>query len=233
MFSEKYVVRKLKSYWSQWLPKLSKASLPSTLKCHPNQLVQSTWAEAMKTSTPAQYNDLIAEISFHSFARAIQKTKNDLKTSQINREDIDQAIEKMALIRGKKFDINDVTVAMKDDAFVIKERLFHTFSDYYADIHIHPRLKGYGRLASCYPDIFIVDRLIEVKSSKYRFRVEDYKQVFLYAFLAHQNGIKTNHLELLNPRRGEKVTMEIDNFCMIFGQSNRSQVFDRIANDLK
>ena len=233
MFSEKYLIRTLDSYWAQWLPKLSKASLASMLKSHADQLVQSTWAEAMATATSAEYNDLIAEISFHSFARAMQTPKDDPQALQISPEDVHQAIEKMALIRGGKFDINAITPAMMDDALEITKRLFQVFRHHHADLKIHPRLKGYGRLASCYPDIVIADRLIEVKSSKYRFRVEDFKQVFLYAFLAHQNGQKINALELFNPRRSEKIVMKIDDFCMIFGQSNQGQIFDRIANDLK
>jgi hypothetical protein len=232
MLSEKYMIRKLNFYWLQWLPNLHRGTFVETLKCHRDQIVQLCWAEALKTNTPSIFNDLIAEISFNGFARAIHSTKPDPYERRIAPDDIVQAIKKMALIRGGEFDRGAITVEMVEDAGHIKSRLLNFFQDTFQEVEVNPRLKGFGRLASCYPDVIIADRLIEVKSSKYRFRVEDFKQVFLYYFLAFHNGRTIKDLELVNPRRGESIIINVDDFCRIFAQSSHSRTMDRLARDL-
>ena len=49
--------------------------------------------------------------------------------------------------------------------------------------------------------------MIEIKSSAYGFRIEDFRQLFLYQFLAIQNGITLDRLVLVNPRLGFAMTM--------------------------
>ena len=233
MFSEKHLIRRLNSYWERWLPGLSKTTLSKQLARHADLITQSSWMEVMRATTPSIYNDLIAEISFHSFARDLQTDKAVITATTISPADLHHAIDKMALIRGGKFNKDNITTAMIDDAFEVKSRLLQFFEHDVNDINLHPRLRGYGRLSSCHPDILILDRLIEVKSSKYPFRVEDFRQVFLYAFLAHQNSKKINQLELLNPRRGEHIVIKTDIFCKVFGHSSHGKIMDRIAKDLK
>ena len=232
MFSEKYVIRKLQFYWSRWLPELDRLSLSGKLKSHSKQIVQSCWADAMITSTPPVFNDLIGEMAFNGFARSIHNAKTELLTGKIIHEDIVQAIQKMALIRGGEIDKNAVTTAMLDDASQMSSRLLDFFRGVYKEVEINPRLRGFGRLASCYPDVIINHRLIELKSSRYRFKVEDFKQVFLYYFLAVHNGRAINQLELVNPRRGESVIMSVDDFCMIFAKESCSRTMSRLEADL-
>ena len=232
MFSEKHVIRKLKFYWSQWLPELSRDSFAEKLKCHSEKIVYSCWVDAMKTSTPPIFNDLIGEIAFNSFARSTLNTNSGLFAGKITHDDIVQAIQKMALIRGSEIDKNAITTAMVDDAAQISSRLLSFFKGAYQKVEINPRLRGYGRLASCYPDVIVGHRLIEVKSSKYRFRVEDFKQVFLYYFLASHNGRPINQLELVNPRRGESIVMTVDGFCVVFAQASRLRTIGRLGADL-
>lgn len=232
MFSEKYVIRKLKFYWSGWLPELNRLSLSRKLQSHSKQIVQSCWADAMITSTPPIFNDLIGEMAFNGFARSIHNTKFEPLAGKITDEDIVQAIQKMAVIRGSEIDKNAVTTSMLDDASQINSRLLDFFRDVYKEVEINPRLRGFGRLASCYPDVIVDHRLIELKSSRYRFKIEDFKQVFLYYFLAVHNGRAINQLELVNPRRGESIVMSVDDFCMVFAKESRSRTIGRIEADL-
>lgn len=232
MFSEKYVIRKLNFYWSGWLPELNRLSLSGKLESHSKQIVQSRWADAMITSTPPIFNDLIGEMAFNGFARSVHNTKFKPLAGKITDEDIVQAIQKMAVIRGSEIDKNAVTTAMLDDASQINSRLLDFFRDVYKEVEINPRLRGFGRLASCYPDVIVDHRLIELKSSRYRFKIEDFKQVFLYYFLAVHNGRAINQLELVNPRRGESIVMSADDFCMVFAKESRSSTMRRIEADL-
>lgn len=232
MFSEKYVIRKLQFYWSQWLPELNRHSLSGKLKSHNKQIIQSFWADAIITNTPPIFNDLIGEMAFNGFARSIHSIKTERPVGKIIHEDVVQAIKKMALIRGSEIDQNAVTTAMLDDASQINSRMLDFFGDVYQDVEVNPRLRGFGRLASCYPDVIVDHRLIEIKSSRYRFKVEDFKQIFVYYFLAVHNGRAINQLELVNPRRGESIVMSVDDFCMIFAKESCSRTISRLEADL-
>lgn len=143
-------------------------------------------------------NDLVAEISFAHAAKS-----HDLSLRNEDRNIIHCAIDRINLISGKQLKPENVSISTLRDSINLSHRLNQFLQQIGAmDIYFHPRLRGYGFLNSCSPDILATHTLIEVKISAYGFRLEDFRQLFLYQFLAFQNGYDLDRLILVNPRLG-------------------------------
>lgn len=95
-------------------------------------------------------------------------------------------------------------------------------------IVIRPRIPGLEWIASGYGDFALGSTLVEVKCTAKRFSSADYRQVAIYWLLSYAASIEGRGVEwkdfvLLNPRRGQKVSMEFDAFLSIVS-SGRTKV---------
>ena len=233
MLSEKYLSQNFGYLWKSWLPGLSQSSLINLLDKTSDFAEVALWEKPMSTNVPSQLNDLIAEISFNSFSTSIEKGKPININLPIIHEDIVHAIEKMRLIRGGSFDKNEITQEMLADCIKIRNRLLTQFDKNFNEIRLNPLLRGFGKLASCHADIIYKSNLIEVKSSKYPFRLKDFRQIFLYAFLCIENKIRIEKIILINPRRGEKITFTVEDFCWYFAQNSVSKAMQIMKQALR
>jgi len=87
-------------------------------------------------------------------------------------------------------------------------------------IVIRPRIPGLEWIANGYGDFALGGTLVEVKCSVKRFSSADYRQVAIYWLLSYAASIEGHEAEwedfvLLNPRSGEKVSMEFNAFLSI------------------
>ena len=203
MASEKYIARFDEQLWSRHVPMLAVANKNEFWVTLKTLASDYRFAGKMKARVQPGFNDLVAEISFAHSARSWGITTQSLKGSLLQ-----SAVERINLISGKQLNVADISISILRDSIRLSHRLNEFLGQISAtDVVYHPRLKGYGFLNSCSPDILSVDTLIEVKTSAYGFRIEDFRQLFLYQFLATKNGITLNHLVLVNPRLGFAVTM--------------------------
>jgi len=91
-----------------------------------------------------------------------------------------------------------------------------------------PCIPGLEWIASGAGDFAVGKKLIEVKCTAKRFSAPDYRQVAIYWLLSYAADIEGRGLEwsefiLLNPRRGERVSMCFDDFLMVIS-SGRTKV---------
>lgn len=233
MYSEKFLSQNMGYIWDKWLPNLNQHAISRLVKGETKFVSLQRWAEPLQTEVPAAYNDLIAEIAFNSFATTIKQVKPFSTKSQIKDSDIENAIQKMGIIRGGNFDKMKITPEMLSDSMILRNRLLSQLGTKNKSITVNPLLRGYGKLANSYADVIEGHNLIEIKTSKFPFRQKDFRQLFLYVFLALQARIKIDELTLMNPRRGEKISLTLEDFCLYFGQNTVSRVMQLLQQDLQ
>lgn len=93
---------------------------------------------------------------------------------------------------------------------------------------IRPQIPGLEWIASGHGDFALGSTLVEVKCTAKRFSSADYRQVTIYWLLSYATSLEGGGSEwqdfvLLNPRRGEKVSMKFDTFLSIIS-SGRTKV---------
>jgi hypothetical protein len=91
-----------------------------------------------------------------------------------------------------------------------------------------PVIPGLEWIASGKGDFSVGQTLIEVKCTAKRFGAPDYRQVAIYWLLSYAaslegRGEEWEHLVLLNPRRGEQVSLYVDSFVSTIS-SGRTKV---------
>lgn len=91
-----------------------------------------------------------------------------------------------------------------------------------------PSIPGLEWIASGAGDFAVGKKLIEVKCTAKRFSAPDYRQVAIYWLLSYAADIEGRGSEwgefiLLNPRRGERVSMSFDDFLLVIS-SGRTKV---------
>jgi hypothetical protein len=91
-----------------------------------------------------------------------------------------------------------------------------------------PRIPGLEWIANGYGDFSLGHTLLEVKCTAKRFSASDYRQVAIYWLLSYAADIEGRGQEwrsfiLMNPRRGEKVSMLFDDFISVIS-SGRTKV---------
>ena len=212
MASEKYIARFDEQLWSRHVPMLAVANKNEFWLTLKTLVSDYQFAEKMRARVQPGFNDLVAEISFAHSARSWGIATQSLKGSLIQ-----SAVDRINLISGKQLRAADISISILRDSISLSHRLNEFLGQISAiDVVYHPRLKGYGYLNSCSPDILSADTLIEVKTSAYGFRIEDFRQLFLYQFLAIKNGFTLSRLVLVNPRLGLAVTLPaVDYFELV------------------
>lgn len=93
---------------------------------------------------------------------------------------------------------------------------------------MHPHIPGMEWISNGHGDFSLGRTLIEVKCTAKRFSASDYRQVAIYWLLSYAANIEGRDEQwrdfiLLNPRRGEKVSMLFDDFLSAIS-SGRTKV---------
>lgn len=93
---------------------------------------------------------------------------------------------------------------------------------------LHPRIPGLEWISSGYGDFALGQTLVEVKCTAKRFSSADYRQVAIYWLLSYAaeiegRGEEWREFVLVNPRRGEKVSLRFDDFLSAIS-SGRAKV---------
>lgn len=212
------------------LPSLNRDSLRSAMKR--GAIPLEIWSDEMTGKSLPAYHDLIAELTFAGFRSLVSNGEALTEGWQPSEEDLECALIVMSVIRGERLNRKKVDSGMMKDASVLVKRLHLHLLERLSDLTFQPRLKGYGNLASCHPDLMTSKGVIELKTSAYPLRVEDFRQVLLYGFLCGENKYPYQTLSLINPRLGRTVCFDIDEFCFLFGGSNSGMVFEKIRQAL-
>jgi hypothetical protein len=232
MYSEKYISREFGYFWRACLPGLTPNAIAALKEGKLSVASISKWAEQLQTIVPSKFNDLIAELAFNSFASCILSNNKKSNDNLISQDDIHSAIGKISAIRGRTISVSEVTVEMLRDSLVLRRRLLDHFAEKKVPTFINPRLQGYGKLSTCHADMISGASLIEIKSSKFFFRINDFRQLSLYAFLSLEAEIPVDNLVLINPRRGEKITFPIGSFFRYFGHTDFCHTLEKMRNKL-
>lgn len=212
------------------LPGLNRDSLRSAMKR--GVIPLQIWSEEMTGKSRPAYHDLIAELTFAGFRSLVSNGEAPTEAWRPSEEDLECALIVMSVIRGERLDREKVDSCMMKDASVLVNRLHYHLVARLSDLTFQPRLKGYGNLASCHPDLMTSMGVIELKTSAYSLRVEDFRQVLLYSFLCGENKYPYRILSLINPRLGRTVCCDVDEFCFLFGGGNSGMVFEKIRQAL-
>lgn len=186
------------------------------------------WSDEMTGLSQPAYHDLIAELSFAGFRSMVCAGIHPTEEWRPSEGDVECALNVMSVIRGARLDREKVDSGMLEDASVLVHRLHSHLQFRLGELTFQPRLRGYGKLASCHPDLMTSEGVIELKTSAYPLRVEDFRQVLLYSFLCGENGVQDSTFSLVNPRLGISVVMDLDHFCELFSECPKSAVFSRL-----
>lgn len=203
MITERQFLRGYNSFWREYFPDLEAFTQSLRIK-DVNHPAITRWIKPFSGSVPPQWNDIVAEIAFNTFTRAIREGGVGTRLTE---HDIESAIVKMGMIRGEPLQRSQITPAIGNDARYIASRLV-SFFDSKCNIHVHPFLPGFGILSSLHPDVIADKTVFEIKSSRNAIKHEDLKQVLTYYLLGLLNGWSINSLCLVNPRRGTFLTLE-------------------------
>lgn len=84
----------------------------------------------------------------------------------------------------------------------------------------HPLIPGMEWISNGYGDFAIGQTLLEIKCTAKRFSSSDFRQVAIYWLLSYAADVEASGEEwrdfvLVNPRRGEKVSMRFDDYLSI------------------
>lgn len=203
MASEKYISRFDEQLWRRHVPMLATPNKNEFRGVVKTLTSNYRFAKRLEARALPFFNDLVAEISFAHAARSWGIGARSDSSSLLQ-----SAIDRVNLISGKQLNSRNVSRSILRDSIALSHRLNEFLCQISAtEVIYHPRLRGYGFLNSCSPDILAAENLIEVKTSAYGFRIEDFRQLFLYQFLATKNGITIKRLILVNPRLGFAITM--------------------------
>ena len=213
MASERFLSEYRGAFWRQVLPNLTGDYVRSK-----NKVSRLVGVEPGGWESPATYNDLIGETSFGCVMRHVNTWVAAEATAELQPEqraehglsvttsDLEYAVHSLTTIANKRFESYPIPESVTRDAGRLAGRLANFLPTELATAVFHPRLKGFGLLDACHPDIATQTSIIEVKSSKDGFRREDFKQLFIYAYLAHRAGSNFSSFILLNPRTAQRLT---------------------------
>lgn len=163
------------------------------------------WATPLHSKLAPRDADLIAETAFGLFAIALRDNRTiDSLPQETRRLIVQAATHRIMLLRGTG---HDLTGVMTDAHLVESEALAVRLLDWaFAREHplqIQPRLQGIGLVDACHPDIIAGPELIEVKMARSPFRLDDLRQVLIYAALILRGTDRPLHtVTLTNPRLG-------------------------------
>lgn len=227
MVSEKNIAKLDESLWETCAPILTKKNKNSFKSIIINHAKRKKFANLFISRSPAYYNDLVAEISFAHCA------KNFTNTPYLLDSIVQRSIERINILSGKQIMAEQLSCNELKDAIDLSKRLKNFLISIGGDkSKFHPHLFGYGYLNSCYPDIIVKKILIEVKSSNYAYRLQDYRQIFLYFFLAIKNNLSINTLMLVNPRFGETLIINGFEYLELMTQMSYSKAIDKLSRFL-
>lgn len=126
-----------------------------------------------------------------------------------------------------QFDAGDQELAL-----IVGRNLSATLFDMSAEVKLpvvlNPQIPGMEWISNGHGDFSLGHTLIEVKCTAKRFSASDYRQVAIYWLLSYSadiegRGDQWRDFVLLNPRRGEKVSMRFDDFLSAIS-SGRTKV---------
>ena len=227
MVSEKYIAKLDENLWESCAPILTKKNKNIFKSILIKYTKRKKFENLFISRSPPYFNDLVAEISFAHCAKYFSN-KYYPKDSIIQK-----SVERINILSGKNIKLERITCNELKDSINLSKRLKKfLFSIKGYKSKFHPRLSGYGYLNSCHPDIIVNTQLIEVKSSNYAFRLEDYRQIFLYFFLAIKNNISIKTLILVNPRIGEALIMNGFEYFELMTQMNHSKAINKFSKYL-
>ena len=205
MLSERQVARGLRPWWARWAPGLghSYLGLIDNGGSTSNQI--SRWAPVIRSKLPARDADLISETAFGLFADAFRTgTRVDAISPESRRAVAHFATGRIMLLRGSGRDLSGV---MSPNHLLESEELATRLLDWARvrehPVEIQPKLPGVGIVDACHPDMIAGPDLIEVKMASSLFRLDDIRQVLVYAALVWRGTDRViETITLTNPRLG-------------------------------
>jgi hypothetical protein len=163
------------------------------------------WATALHSELSPRDADLIAETAFGLFANAFQAQRTIESLPEETRTAIVQtATHRIMLLRGSGRDLTGVmSMAHLLESEALAVRLLDWARARKHPPEIQPRLPGLGLVDACHPDIVAGPELIEVKMASSPFRLDDIRQVLIYAALIWRGTDRPlETVTLTNPRLG-------------------------------
>ena len=227
MLSEKFIAKYDDNFWNECAPILTNQNKSNLKFIISKYATKKQFANFFIAKSSTYFNDLVSEIAFTHCAN-YYKNQLDKKICII-----EDSIQRINLISGKKLETKQLTIKEIKDALKLSKRI-RTFLTYInaSNCKFHPKLRGYGYLNTCHPDLITNKIIIEIKSSNYGFRLEDFRQIFLYYFLSLQNNIIINKLALVNPRFGNALFFNAVNFFELMSQTSSTTTLKKISKIL-
>lgn len=204
------------------------------------RLINSALGE--KFDKPLTFDDipnrraLINGISFSLFE---MQSVGEIKSNEIDKLSVDNALLKKVLLKEKKSLSNlkfgeKISSKINDEELkVIKSissRLIEQYSKKY-QLKIRPSFKGCGIIFEANGDIVYSNALSEIKAGDRNFNIQDIRQLYVYLALNHQSkDFQLTQMELCNPRTGVIWREYIDVVSDNIAGSSTIEVYNEIIN---
>lgn len=229
MLSERQLARGFRPWWAQWAPGLGRAWI-SRMQARATQAHRVVrWAPALHSALAPRDADLIAETAFGFFANAFQaQCSIESLPDRIRAAIVQAATHRIMLLRGSGRDLTGVMSKahlLESEALAI--RLLDWTRTREHPPEIQPRLPGLGLVDACHPDIIAGPELIEVKMASSLFRLDDIRQVLIYAALIWRGTDRPlETVTLTNPRLGIDWNLPLREMVQEISGQSMSEFFE-------
>lgn len=229
LLSERQLSRGLRPWWNRWTPGLNPVWLEKMLNESSNCHRTVHWDMPLHSKLPAHDADLISETAFGLVAHAVQ---TDCLIQELSLEAqhavMNSAVNRIMILRGSgRCLIGHMTSEHLDESNALAYRFHDWLIQKGEPIEIQPKIAGLGIVNACHPDAILGENLVEVKMSRSLFRLDDIRQVLIYAALIWRGTdreIKT--ITLTNPRLGIDWQFQIKSLVYEISGKTASQFFE-------
>lgn len=186
-----------------------------------NENRKSLTKSVRSNSDPARHS-LLAEVAFLSAKNSVHKTK--LTPQKIEQEARSFVVKLPRSEMAKEPLSKDEWIEVDKLASVIKNHLEGKIG-----IYFNPTIPGCGVVDATIADITCEREIIEVKAVTRPYRSMDYRQVLTYVAMLHASGTHVDTVTLLNPRRSNYVTIDVEDLAATASGKSKVEVMHDIA----
>lgn len=164
---------------------------------------QSSTGRAVPTAAPAERHSLIAETAFNLAKLDADAGSSDEASAEHEARTFIQGLPRAAGAH------DPLSTVEWHEAIALKEGI-ESYTHWLPDVQFRVPVPGCGVVDSSFADITARNELIEVKAVGRQFRGSDFRQLLTYATMFYASGRTFERLTVLNPRKGNVVSMPIN-----------------------
>jgi len=211
LISETFFANSYPSFWRSLTPSMDEFVRRANLKAYERDYAPLT------SDVAAGRRGLVNEAAFNLFERKI--LEKGVAIIPVSLDDVRAAFDQArTYIFPRDPEVGEVAEPSQKEmgeAATIAQRLDQFFrSKDTRTLNVRPPFKGCGLIGNCFGDVLVANQLYEIKSGERPFRSRDFRQVAIYVALEFaRNRSLFRSIHLVNPRRGVRVDVSIEDFA--------------------